>query len=469
MAMSMKSLLTQSDEEDETSLVAVKQDNHLTKSLTGSLEQELPKLKSSHDVRGTINEDANTKETNIKQEDHKRSWHKVADSFNKTFSSRKNTSSSVDASLNESCDNEYFHSEPLKKTSSELNLKSSSINNSDLKDGGSKRLWFKDQLSSYISKSKHYYHNRGSLSASTSEFSINEISNTSDEIESSLSDKVSTQPLIKETLCDKSVSTSLSSDESHLPLMQETPPIPVNPNKISPEPLKKDSNSSKKSSNKRFPTKLSLSELLQSQKSTSASSTADDASGADEESLKVQAPCSQTKTSPGRNEDELASQHELEVLTDVIIKEDLKDHFKPTQDFPITFYHLWLSSLVMFYYFLFDLPAYMSGMITGGLIVFLLGSSLIWFFAPSGNVYNQYRDDLKKFLLDKNIEKNQNEVFKNIPAPETLQKPRRLKVCIFLYILIYFYNDCVMCKLYYILVLTYSDKLPNSQRKCFMC
>lgn len=445
--MSLRSLLNELDNEDGTSTTTPL--NHgpehellkdkLTTKLSTSLDPELSRRQNMSNCNSTEN---TVNENTLRSEDSKTGWNKVADSL-RTFSSRRNTSSSVDESLNDRCDKDYFRSEPLMKTSSELDLQSSSINESDVKDGGSKKMWFKGQLSSYLSKSKNYYNNRGSLSAPTSETGINDtdinnqkesVSRNSDEIKTILHDKTAPIPIKSIVL------TSLSSEESHLSLMQTTQTPPMNTNKSPSEPPKKGGTTKKTASKmlskfnteKSMKTNLSLSELLHSQSNRSLSSSADELSTEPPKTsspfLKpsVQQPTSTTTTL--ECEDKLPSQQELEVLTDVIVKEDLKHHFKPSQDFPVTFYHLWLSSLAMFYYLLFDLPPFLSGLVTGGLIVFLFGCSFIWFFAPSGDVYNQYREDLKKFLLDNSSEKLPHEVFKSIPKPELLQKPRRLKV-----------------------------------------
>ena len=60
-------------------------------------------------------------------------------------------------------------------------------------------------------------------------------------------------------------------------------------------------------------------------------------------------------------------------------------------------------------------------------MVYLLGCTLIWFVTSSADPTLQYKKDLKS-LLKRNNAKYQFEVFKGLPKPEALQKPRTMKV-----------------------------------------
>lgn len=529
MSMSLKSLLTQSDDDDDgestnelrpaSNTVHRKfsgqyelstEDRNTEKPIkkaTSSLSLDSDLILTSSTPPGSrsennISEVDNNSEENFAEnpvsgqnEDSKTGWNRMTDSLKKLSSSRRVNSSSVGTSLNETVDSDYFKA-PLTKTCSEFNVNTINDSITDNIDVGkqnhhSKSQWIKGQLSSYLSKSKNYYHNRGSVPASgksvplsTSENSLHEIhtdklnsdkemktfnTNTTDEPSAdNLQDKNKPSNCIDingshdDSTREQSKSSlpslhTLTSDESHLPLIPNhfQPQLKENTldtssasNKnnnsnlsskvVNNKDTKKNNARIKQKTEKFLKTNLSLSELLQSQRSTtSPTQELDDAKKTATEQLVVTTLSSSLPTSltaPLEISDKLsaANEEEINVLTEEIVNGDLKHHFKPSQYFPITFYQLWLSSIAMFSYLFYTLPPYISGFITGGLTIYLLCCVLIWFFAPSGDAYNIYRDDLKKFLLENNTEKEQSEIFKNIPKAEQLQKPRRLKVgCFF--------------------------------------
>jgi len=374
---------------------------------------------------------------------------KVTGSLTKLATTSKNTSSSIDSVNTSYSEGPLETSEELPKISkaqSELNLKTATTSTNGSADvstvvdgaasggggggGGSKRQWLKGHLTSYLSKSK--------MSASVS----------ADNIHASTSNGIHPQELNSMNVPndhkepdEKPIKTVPSSfnvitfDESHLPLLDpKLPPKAAqnNGNNDSVDTTSSNNQNARhnlhqKDGGGRIKTNLSLSELLQSPRSPPKQQKAE----VEKQNIPVVA--ATPEMTGDVVVDNAAAEQELDVVVDNIVREDLKHHFKPTDSYNVTFSHLWYMSLPMFcylQYIQYILPSYLEGVVTGALVMYVVGCALVWLFSSSAESTLQYRKDLKSFLKqEKNSDKF--EIFKGLPKPESLQKPRTLKVSLF--------------------------------------
>ena len=116
----------------------------------------------------------------------------------------------------------------------------------------------------------------------------------------------------------------------------------------------------------------------------------------------------------------------LERLRNQIILEDLKNHLQPKPSLNVSFGQLWLFTMIIFLYMISFLPSYMSGFITGCLVMFFVGCFGIWLLFPSGDVLSEYIADVEQ-LLERNMNKDPFEI-KGLPKAEVLQKPKDKEV-----------------------------------------
>ena len=355
-------------------------------------------------------------------------------------------------------------------------LNDSFSNSSDSVDGlkssegsQSKTQWLKGHISTAISKSKNYYYSRGNASNEDrprspllpakiapsgddipSESSHNnakekEIVGEEEILEPLLSsDDILAEDAAKVQECSSPPTSRrnsgtlspiqtlhFTSDESHLPLKDT-------PKRVSPpveQALATNSSTVKKllKSPTLLSSRLTFSELLSSQKgagsptlenmevhfdSRSPSPNTDD--------LDLTGPV-QTVTS--NRDSEIISpdeEKELNELTDEIFQKDLQHHLRPNTGSSARWSHLWTGAIFIYIYLLFPLPSWLSGLITGCLFTYLLGSWVVWMLSPY-QAYELYKSDLKQFL---HAVSKEPEVVASatLPKPETLQKPRELKV-----------------------------------------
>jgi len=385
----------------------------------------------------------------LKNDEAKSHWLKeqVSGSF-KRLSQRISPANSLDNSLSESFD------EAKRRPDEEKEPKiNKTMSDTDL----SKRTWLKGQLTNYISKSKNYYYrnqtNQSDLSDSendtiTIKNDIHSIKTDDDDFEisnnmatsSPISIEVPTSsqvaspeiptPSVKATHKNSAptinISSSFASDDNYLPFispshMEETTFKPIS----SPGPVRKSMQQTKtllkntkkdlsKLSKNRdaFKTsKLTFSELLTSQKSLTSP---------------VLSPSSPPE-SQFEKMNKLNQDDSIEELANVIIQEDLKNHRRSRSSTQITFLQLWFLAMFLYAYMSSFLPSYFAGFVTGCLFTFFVFCFIIWLSSPSADLLDQYKTDLKSFLVDNAKKEGTPLEIKGLPKAEVLQKPRDLK------------------------------------------
>lgn len=443
MSVSMKDLQSSSDEEEELDYLYKLSKNETQTKKAEESKRRLPPSclpkSNTFDVAVT-----NKKNENEKNDDTKKSWLKeqVSDSI-KRISTRITPTPSLDSSMNDSFD-DSIPVRGISKTVSESDIKST-FDALDGKENITKRQWFKGSLNSYISKSKNYYYNRGSTPLASSETSLNCSLDTSTENNETIKSASSSESLNNLFLSSSPKSSvehnigrtspsrlqihdstfklsSLSAEASHLPLFKKEKPSLTTKNTYSKQTQPSSQITSRQDQPKGnnnsnlITSKLTFSELLHSN-STPSSPTK---SAETVDMCKVAEPA----TTP-LNED--FTDIEIDILTDNIVKEDLKYHLRPNSGSSVTFFRLWVSSLFMYSYFTHSFPVFLSGAVAGAIVTYLVGCLTVWLLCPSAESYDQYRSDLKRFLINDAKTSSQPHVIKDLPKPEVLRKPRDLK------------------------------------------
>lgn len=93
-----------------------------------------------------------------------------------------------------------------------------------------------------------------------------------------------------------------------------------------------------------------------------------------------------------------------------------------------TFFRLWNLSILFYGLYIIPISSFISGILFGALSMYLAGCLLIWLFCPSGKSFEQYRQEIKKYLKEEEILSSSNKPIRSVD-PEILRKPRDLKVC----------------------------------------
>ena len=165
----------------------------------------------------------------------------------------------------------------------------------------------------------------------------------------------------------------------------------------------------------KFSGKLSFSELLQSQEHGSVANGNDSQTNGSLSSSPVL----------DRLQEPISEDEEEDCSIDIIKKDNSSSANKMHGS--TTFYRLWC--LAVFFYALYIIPLhpFISGIILGAVSMYLIGCLVIWLFCPSGKSFEQYREELKKYLKE---EENLSLAKKSIRSvdPESLRKPKDLKV-----------------------------------------
>ncbi|XP_066914658.1 testis-expressed protein 2-like [Clytia hemisphaerica] len=451
-AMSMKSLLHSDDESDETLPPIIPTAHPPSVTVSGARGSALKsmfskgtKRLSSHFQEGQkkhlVVNSSNAGASSINDSEaptatastSSAGWikDKVTGSLMNRLATNKNVYASMDTVHPDASTND--DAPKLSKAQSEMTLKSSlsTGNISQTDGGGSKRQWLKGQITSYLSKSK----TTENLSSAPSDHPT--------QVNGSHGDPVITPP--------GSSMNTVTTDETHLPILKPKPSS--TPPKASPEKhgvLTTSSGSPKNDQSPPPPTTIdkkhhhhlhitkpesisrimnnvSLSDLIHSQRSPTSPG-----------ELKSPTLLSPTHKDQGdtisandtsiTDDNQATIDQEMDILVEEIVREDLKHHIKkPNESFPITFTQLWYMSLLMFGYLQHNLPSYFEGCVTGCLLTYLIGCGIIWAISSSADSTLEYKKDLKS-LLKREKEQQTFEVFKGLPKPDALQKPRTLKV-----------------------------------------
>ena len=165
----------------------------------------------------------------------------------------------------------------------------------------------------------------------------------------------------------------------------------------------------------KFSGKLSFSELLQSQEHGSA------ANGNDlqnNESL---------SSSPvlDRFQEQISEDEDDDCGIDIVKKDEATS--SNTVHGSTTFFRLWCLSVFFYALYILPLNSFISGVFLGALSMYLIGCLVIWLFCPSGKSFEQYRQELKKYLKEAESVSSVSKSHRNVD-PENLRKPKDLKV-----------------------------------------
>ena len=216
------------------------------------------------------------------------------------------------------------------------------------------------------------------------------------------SKKTSAKSKIKGFLNSRPLATELT----HLPLASSNEKEERERNSLSAQTKKKF----------KFATKLSFSELLHSQEHGTQPSPEDDSQNSNAASpvfSKIEEPLSE-------DEDDLKK---------IVMPEDGSPyHSMKQKESSVTFVKIWSLAVLFYALYIIPISAFFSGLILGALVMYLVGCLVIWLFCPSGKSIEQYKEELKHYLK----EQDSSAIKKSIRSvdPNTLKKPRDLKVCL---------------------------------------
>lgn len=174
------------------------------------------------------------------------------------------------------------------------------------------------------------------------------------------------------------------------PLTTDLTHIPLSPSSKD-EKAKTGGNASTQTQSKmkfKFSGKLSFSELLQSQEHGSVENGSDPHNN---ESL---------SSSPimDRFEEPISEDDEEECIIDTAKNNVVSSTNKPHND--ATFFRLWYLAVFLYALYIIPMNSFITGAIIGALFMYLIGCLVVWLFCPSGKSFEQYRQELKKYLKE---------------------------------------------------------------------
>ena len=201
------------------------------------------------------------------------------------------------------------------------------------------------------------------------------------------------------------------------PLTTDLTHIPLSPSSKD-EKAKAGGNVSTQTQSKmkfKFTGKLSFSELLQSQEHGSVESGND---AQNNESL---------SSSPimDRFEEPISEDDEEECIIDMTKNNVASSTNKPHNG--ITFFRLWYLAVFLYALYMIPMNSFITGAIIGALFMYLIGCLVVWLFCPSGKSFEQYRQELKKYLKEEESLSSAKKSVRTVD-PGHLRKPKDLKV-----------------------------------------
>ena len=207
----------------------------------------------------------------------------------------------------------------------------------------------------------------------------------------------------------------ITTDLTHIPISQH----------IKDE--KHGNNSATQTQTKRkfkFAGKLSFSELLHSQEHGAQGLRENDLQNAD--SLSASPVLSRFESPVSDDDDDENAQFSLP-------ENGSPKHSTNKQHTGLSFFWLWSLTVILYAFYIIPLNTFVSGFAFGSLLMYLVGCLVIWLFCPSGKSFEQYKQELKKYLREQEVSSSEKKPIRTVD-PDNLRKPRDIKVTLFCHI-----------------------------------
>lgn len=167
-----------------------------------------------------------------------------------------------------------------------------------------------------------------------------------------------------------------------------------------------------------FAGKLSFSELLQSQEHGAVSN---------ENEMPINGSLSSSPVLSRFQEPISEDEEEDDIIK---VAENSESNLSPKSHSSTTFFRLWNLSIIFYATIIIPTNSFISGLIIGAFLMYLSGCLFIWLFCPSGKSFEQYRQEINKYLKEEEVFSSASKPNRTVD-PEVLRKPRDLKVGIF--------------------------------------